>query len=513
VSVSGSPPNKEGSWPLSLSDAIRIALDASEIVRVISPGVPAACATGQQESTTPIVIARLNADAGVWRFKAEVMAEVRSVEQQYWNLVQTRAQLKSAELAVNLTQDVLKERQAEFLVGRGTVADMAETTQRLEQLQLDVVTRTSDVTTTEQQLHNLLGLPKSFNRRIIPTTTPTEELIEYDWDTCLSQMMDEQPDIIQQRAIVRVAELFLLLNRNQLLPRSSINALDQLNGLDHQLDASQTAMGVGLLKSLKPPANDQDGHGEIDADLDDCRDFTHWTTGLFFRMTMSTRGPWFFSSRMAQYFLLRSRALQQQVIHQATHSLARFFLEVEARHKQFRQAQRVRAAAAERLEAQRAEYEHGCITIDRFLDVISQYANAMAQEAQHLSTYNMALAGLSEAKGTLLADRQITVAAGPRGFKTWHTATEKRDDRARLASFELDQLGNSGPTWLKPIPTSETGCDTKCCAPTTGTAHTRTPAKTWTFSIRIGGTKSFQVEGTVTVDEATQPSSRERDGK
>src|SRR5208283_2402630 len=52
---------------------------------------------GLEANRAPIVIARLQADAAVWRFKAEVMASVRSVEQQYWNLAQAHVQYWASE--------------------------------------------------------------------------------------------------------------------------------------------------------------------------------------------------------------------------------------------------------------------------------------------------------------------------------------------------------------------------------------------------------------------------------
>ena len=103
----------------------------------------------------------------------------------------------------------------------------------------------------------------------------------------------------------------------------------------------------------------------------------------------------------------------KQIIHQTTHSLARFFLEVDANYKQYKTASRLRAAAAQRLEAQRAYYEEGRITIDRFLDAVSQYAQAVGQEAQFKTTYNISLVALEEAKGTLLEYDKITVVAHP----------------------------------------------------------------------------------------------------
>ena len=95
-------PEAKEDWPMTLQAAIRIGLDNSEIVRVIAFGAqgipigsfeplppnPGAVTKPAKSNAAPIVIARLNADANPWRFKAEVMAELRSIEQQYWNLAQ-----------------------------------------------------------------------------------------------------------------------------------------------------------------------------------------------------------------------------------------------------------------------------------------------------------------------------------------------------------------------------------------------------------------------------------------
>ncbi|MGB0069177.1 MAG: TolC family protein, partial [Isosphaeraceae bacterium] len=138
------------------------------------------------------------------------------------------------------------------------------------------------------------------------------------------------------------------------------------------------------------------------------------------------------NTRNAQYVLLRQRAYLQQFVHQTTHSLARFFLEVDANYKQFKTASRLRAAAAQRLEAQRAYYEEGRITIDRFLDAVSQYAQAVAQEAQFKTTYNISIVALEEAKGTLLAYNNIAVAEGPHPRKAYVQARDIQDAHRKL---------------------------------------------------------------------------------
>ena len=86
----------------------------------------------------------------------------------------------------------------------------------------------------------------------------------------------------------------------------------------------------------------------------------------------------------------------------------------------------------QRLEAQRAFYEEGRITIDRYLDAVSQYASAVAQEAQFKTTYNISIVALEEAKGTLLAYDNMAVAEGPHPQKAYIQARDKQDAHRKL---------------------------------------------------------------------------------
>lgn len=409
---------------------------------------------GLEANRAPIVIARLTADASVWRFKAEVMAEVRSIEQQYWSLAQQHVQLWSSEKAVELAEEILKREQSELEVGRGTVADVAEAQQRLEQFRLDLVTKTSDVITTERQLRNLLGLPPADDRRIVPATAPTSARLQPDWDASLAQMLTFQPDIVQQQLQVRTRELQLLIARNQLLPQLNLNALYQFNGLGHSLDQSEAVMTGKSIQAIDPLISTQQRAAGLNSLPGRYQDFQQWQVGLTLQMPLGMRQPLAFV-RQSQYALLRERAFLQQIVHQTTHSLARFFLEVDANYKQFKTASRFRAAAAQRLDAQRAFYEEGRITIDRYLDAVSQYASAVAQEAQFKTSYNISIVALEEAKGTLLAYDNIAVAEGPNPAKAYIQA---KDQQGAHRQLPIPPDGNyhptpvNGPAQIDPVP-------------------------------------------------------------
>jgi outer membrane protein TolC len=403
---------------------------------------------GLEANRAPIVVARLNADTAVWRFKAEIMAHVRSIEQQYWSLAQQHVQLWSSEKAVELAEEIKRREESELEVGRGTVADVAEATQRLEQFRLDLVTKTSDVITTERQLRNILGLPPADSRRIVPVTAPSEARLQPDWDVSVAQMLSFQPDIVTQQMLVRVAELQLLIARNQLLPVLNMNALYQLNGLGHDLDQSLGVMTGQKLLAVNPLQADQQRAAGLSGAPSYFNNFQTWQFGFTFQMPLGMRAP-LANTRQAQYTLLKQRAYLQQIVHQTTHSLARFFLEVDANYKQFKTASRLRAAAAQRLEAQRAFYEEGRITIDRYLDAVSQYASAVAQEAQFKTTYNISIVALEEAKGTLLAYDNIGVAEGPHPRKAYIQALDQMAGHRR---FPIPPDGDTHPNVIRRPP-------------------------------------------------------------
>jgi len=412
-------------WPSAYTTNIQLTLTQPLLGSAPLPGQAAGRPVGLEANRAPIVISRLQADAAVWRFKAEIMAHCRSVEQQYWNLAQAHMQYWAAESALNFGNEALKRAQAFLTYGKGTVADLAQAEQRLEQFNLDLVTQTSNLLTTERQLRNILGLPPADNRRIIPVTPPTEARLEPDWDVSLAQMLNFQPDIVQQQLLVRVAELQLLIARNQLLPQLNANFLYQLNGLGQQLDGAEAVMTGAALKALNPViANEQRAAG-LNSQPGMYSNFVTWQAGFTFQMPLGMRAP-LANTRNAQYGLLRQRAYLQQVVHQTTHSLARFFLEIDANYKQFKAAARLRAAAGRQLDARRALYEEGASqnTLDRFLEAVSQYATAVATEAQHKTTYNISICALEEAKGTLLAYDNIAVAEGPHPAKAYVQARD-----------------------------------------------------------------------------------------
>ncbi len=106
-------------------------------------------------------IVSLTTDLDKYQFNAHIMAYVRSIAQRYSNLGQQYSQFWAVAKAVELTEEALNRAESLLKLGSGTVADVAEAQQRLEQFKLDLVTKTSDLIDSQQSLRGLLGVPNA----------------------------------------------------------------------------------------------------------------------------------------------------------------------------------------------------------------------------------------------------------------------------------------------------------------------------------------------------------------
>ena len=370
-------------WPLALREAIRIGLDNGEIVRVLAQGnaagragncfgppgaavvppraVPVDLATGLRIDRTSIAISRLNADLSIHRFKSEVMAKVRSIEEQYWKLAAANKVEWAADQAVNVAQDVVELERSDL---SGHSNDVAEMRKRLEEFQKALAERKNDGARAERQLRKLLGLPEADGRLIMAVDQPIKKHVVFDWDTCLEATMQNGPDIMEQDALTNRAEQKL------------------------------TEARKAVVEAVKKRENRQDG--EVGP------------TYLGF-ITPVAGKPVLANTRQLQNTLLRSQEFRDQVVQQTTRSLTRAIGEVENGYELYAKAKNLRNAAEGRLKAQGVYYDEGRVTAERFLDAIEQYATLVANENHHLAAYNSALTRVGECTGTLLEDRNLVV--------------------------------------------------------------------------------------------------------
>jgi hypothetical protein len=141
----------------------------------------------------------------------------------------------------------------------------------------------------------------------------------------------------------------------------------------------------------------------------------------------------------------------RQVRHVANHELARAFLEVESAYKALQTAGELEQSALNRLEAQKAFYEEGAISIDRYLDAVNRWASAVSIQAGMRARYNVAQCAVEGAKGTLLAREHIEI-IGPGEAELSQASGAPRDPGVGRASHSVKKPTGSMMFGLSPVP-------------------------------------------------------------
>jgi RNA polymerase sigma factor (sigma-70 family) len=420
-------------WPLRLGDAIGIGLKNSPLCRVIATG----------RDGMPQQISLVDGSKDLPRVRAEVMALLCSIASDYWQLGQAQIQVRAIKEAEKDARETLERKEADLLVGRGSVADVSEAAQRLEQFKLDLVTRTLDVTTNERQLRTALGLAAADGRRIVPVTPPTEARVEPNWDESLATMLRMEPHVAQARALLKQAEA----------------------------------------------EGDSSPHGQ---------------------------------ARLEQL-----RAFREQATRHARETLAAQLPQIDESYQLFKTASRLRNAAAQRRDAQRQFYNEGRITIDRFLDAVSQHTIAIGTEAKYRAHYNSALLWLELAKGTLLDHYGIAMidhlrpgsvsVPGHQGA----VSLEPQEPADTTPAPKFSSLPTTDSTMLPSLPShvavtprANSGNSASALPAHTPPAASgaSTGAKTYSFelSVKVGSTP-IEVRGSITVGPAPAAESTKPD--
>src|ERR1017187_1332144 len=122
---------------------------------------------------------------------------VRGVAEAYWNLVQARIdvwakkkQLEVFEFNYNLTQTKLD-------VGIGNAGEAAQADVSYKQSKAALIAAETNALAREAVLRNILGLPPSDERYIVPVSPPAKNLLPIQWDKLVQLAEQNRPDIVE----------------------------------------------------------------------------------------------------------------------------------------------------------------------------------------------------------------------------------------------------------------------------------------------------------------------------
>ncbi len=366
-------------WPMRLREAVDFGLRECPSIRVtFEPGWrPLLCfpegptdEIGRRpvpKGATPssIVVEPVDVHASLPNIKSEVTSNVRSVEREYWHLAVRHVELWAADRAVNHALDV---KAVEEAFGNPACPqdfdDYTTIQRRLTQFAKDLRDRTADVIAAERQLRNLIGVPESDNRRIIPITPPAEAPLAFAWGTCLDSVPANHSFVPRPKALCCTPKPNL------------IAALDEFDEIPpKQIFRIEDEVCLARWCLALPPR----------------------ASGFSCCFGEPSRLP------PQPLVLLRKRARHSPPL------FDRAVLEAQSSYTHYATAKRLRVTAEAQMEAQHSLWYKGLTSAARYLDAVEQFTTAVATASRELHAFNLAVSAVNQIQGTILDQHEIIV--------------------------------------------------------------------------------------------------------
>ena len=338
---------------------------------------------GRDANTAPIVIARYQQEVSYFQFKDNMQELVRGTISAYWSLVQARTELWAREKQEEQLLQAYDRLEALFRTGTRNQADVAQARLAYANIRANVIAARANVLQREAALRNMMGLPPEDGERIVPSTPPTRDEVQFRWEEVNATAQIHRPDLIEFNLILFADQKQLQQNRNLAQPQLNAVAIQQWNGLSGRvLSGNQLSSSPG--------------------------DNSSWTMGVTFSVPLSLRESRA-RVRNQELQIAKDRANIQQNLHQIEHLLATSLRTIDQNFLQYEAYRDARDAAKKNLEVRAERFRLGFKDeiLLNYLQGVTDWGNAVASEAQALTAYNTELAGLERQTGTILETHGI----------------------------------------------------------------------------------------------------------
>lgn len=336
---------------------------------------------GRAANQVPVVVARIETERSYFQYKDAVQELVRGVIEGYWSLVAARVEVWAREQQVEQAEFAFQRASARMEEQLGRAADVAQAASALANFRASLITARSSQILAETALRNLLGLPPSGNSQLVPVSAPVRERVEYDWAWLLALAERQRPDIVELKLVLEADQQLLLQANNQARP--------QLDGIaNYRWDGLQGEMPDGTFI--------RSGSGQ----------FAGWNVGVNFSVPFGLRQPRA-ALRRLELVICRDQTNLEQGLHQMVHQLTVSYRNLDQFHEQSRAFGEARRAALTNYENQISEFQVGRQDFLNVLQAITDWGNAVSQEARSVTQYNSGLAQIERQTGTILESHGI----------------------------------------------------------------------------------------------------------
>jgi outer membrane protein TolC len=338
-----------------------------------------------------ILLTRLRYEQSKSEFERSVNIMLFNVEFAYWGLYASYFQLYAAEQGLRQAYVTWQLTKSELDAGKKTAHEVAQVRAQFAEFRRLRVEALQFVLNWERQLRGILNLPIEDGKRIVPADAPTLSPYNPDWNSAWTEAIANRPELQIARQEVKARQLDLMVQQNLTRPDLRFVSSYNINGIGTRIDGADDQNAFGSLTNNK---------------------FNTWLLGIRLDVPIGTRDA-YSAVRVAQLNLARSFIILKNQETKAESFLASVYQQVFNYHRQIEANRERRQALADQLRGLYARIQAGKDPLITILDAQRQFAESLRSEHDAIANYNIAIAGMQYAKGTIMQYNNVHIAEGP----------------------------------------------------------------------------------------------------
>lgn len=306
----------------------------------------------------------------------------------YWEFYFARRNVATRAFFVEQAEKLVRIKRKRLEVGDATRLDVVEAESNLATRQQELIKARNEIDRTLDELKRLIfpfDEQAEWDLELVPLTEASEERVEPSaWQEAAAVALERRPELLKRREWLKNNDLEILVAENAILPRLDLTGTARLNHLSDSRSDS----------------------------LDFSDDYRHFSAGVSFEMPIGNRSARYNLSvaRLEKIkALLEYKDVENDIIQQVRDGVRN----VANRKEEIDAASEAVRLAAERWRQEQTRQEVGFSTTFQARDAEAQWQEALDAELRALFEYQIALASLDAAQGTLLERYGILPAPPP----------------------------------------------------------------------------------------------------
>ena len=351
---------------------------------------------GLDVNLAPVIVAKRSSKISEKELETTISDTFLNIETNYWLVIAARENLKNQNTALELATDLQRRNEIQVEVGVLAPVSVTEAKSEVAARQVDVINAENTLRATEDALKNTLAIP--LTRQIYLTDKPTDVFKSFNESEVLKEALEQRPEIVQADLDVKNKETQKKFFSNQRLPSLSIQGTINLQGLGGNENPNRIIFSDDPVQPISDLFDDS--YRDSFRNLFNAEFPTWQVLGVFsfpiFNWT--ARGNYV----KATADLDRSAIGYKKVTDDVTLDVRNAIREIENSLKGIEAAKTSVGLSEEVVGNQGERLKVGIGTTRDVIEAQRDLVDARTQLIRAIADYNIALARLERAKGTII---------------------------------------------------------------------------------------------------------------